>query len=84
MIGEERDHIYELNKLVRCDVASLPTFMEDSGVISSEYDETVAEFSQDLMFLKAEWGRVTKDAETVNHRLLEIDQTLGAYEKRFD
>lgn len=52
-------------------------------MLSSEYDETVVEFSQDLLFLKAEWGHVTKDAETVNHRLLEIDQTLGAYEKSF-
>ncbi|KAF2583783.1 hypothetical protein F2Q70_00037112 [Brassica cretica] len=51
---------------------------------TQEYDETVAEFSQDLLFLRSEWDRMKQKSEGVDERLMVMDKTLVMYEKRFD
>lgn len=57
--------------------------VEDSGVMGSEYDDTVAEISQDVMFLKREWDRVNNSVIQVTDHVAGIDQKLGTYEKHF-
>ena len=57
--------------------------LEDSSA-TQEYDETVAEFSQDLLFICSEWDRMEQKSEGVDERLMVMDKTLVMYEKRFD
>ncbi|KAG2282716.1 hypothetical protein Bca4012_051327 [Brassica carinata] len=59
------------------------TSLEDSSA-TQEYDETVAEFSQDLLFLRSEWDRIKLKSDGVDECLMVIDRNLVMYEKRFD
>uniref|UniRef100_M4FH77 Uncharacterized protein n=1 Tax=Brassica campestris TaxID=3711 RepID=M4FH77_BRACM len=59
------------------------TSLEDSSA-TQEYDETVAEFSQALLFLCSEWDRIKLKSDGVDERLMVIDRTLVMYEKCFD